>query len=155
MDEPTRMVDGARAPTAKQVAAWIGPRSVARWTQLTEFIDTSYPGVFETKWYFGGKKHGWAFRYKKSRSFCTLIPERGRFKALLVFGAAEREKVEAILPDLVSHVRDDYATSPTFYDGKWVAPIVDSAQAVADVKRLLTFKRAPKTSANYALASRA
>ena len=61
-----------------------------------------------------------------------------------MFGAAEREKVEAVLPDLVSHVRDDYAASPTSYDGRWVSVVVDRKAVVADVERLLFLKRAPR-----------
>src|SRR5512140_1760047 len=115
----TRMVNGARQPTPAQVADWVGPASYKRWKTLTDFIDAHYPGVFETKWWFGGARFGWTLRYKKSKSFCNLIPERGRFRLLLVFGAKEREQVEAILPELASHVREDYAGSTTFHDGRW------------------------------------
>ena len=96
---------------------------------------------------FGGKNWGWYLRYKKSKSFLNLIPERGRFKALLVFGADEREKVQPVLRELVSHVRDDYTAAKTFHDGKWMATIVDNARVVADLKRLLALKRTPKTAA--------
>ena len=108
------------------------------------FIQSRYPGVFETKWWFGGKKFGWSLRFKKSKSFCNLIPERGQFTVLLVFGAAERVKVEAVLPDLASHVRDDYAKATTYHDGRWVSVVVDSKAVVSDVERLLVLKRAPK-----------
>jgi Protein of unknown function (DUF3788) len=107
-EEPARMVDGSRAPTPARVARWIGARNFARWTDLTAFIDRRYPGVFNVEWLFGGQKYGWSLRFKKSKSFCTLIPERGRLKVLLVFGRDEREKVEAILSTLVSHIRADY-----------------------------------------------
>ncbi len=142
--EPTRMVDGGRPPTATQVADWIGPASFKRWTTLTEFIAEHYPGVFETKWLFGGARFGWTLRYKKSKSFCSLIPERGRFRLLLVFGAREREQVEAILPQLTSHVREDYTGSTTFHDGRWMATTVDSQKVVSDIERLLALKRRPK-----------
>ncbi|MDY6842607.1 MAG: DUF3788 family protein [Thermodesulfobacteriota bacterium] len=36
------------------------------------------------------------FRYKKSKSFCTLIPEKNHFSLLIVFGAKKRAKVEAM-----------------------------------------------------------
>ena len=144
MSEATRMVDGVRPPTAAQVADWIGAASSKRWKALTDFIDDHYPGVFETKWLFGGAKHGWALRYKKSKSFCNLIPERGRFKLLLVFGAKERERVEAVLPELRSHLREDYAGGTTFHDGRWMATTVDSAKVVSDIERLLVLKRKPK-----------
>ena len=145
MSAHARMMDAAKEPDAVQVAQWIGSRNSVRWTELTDFIQSQYPGVFETKWWFGGKKFGWSLRFKKSKSFCNLIPEQGQFKVLLVFGSKERERVEPILPDLRSHVRDDYAGASTFHDGRWVSVVVDSKKVLADVKRLLALKRAPKS----------
>jgi hypothetical protein len=144
MNESERIVDGARKPTLADVAAWVGRRDFARWTDLTQFIEASYPGVFRPEWLFGGRKHGWSLRFKKSKSFCTLIPERGRFRLLLVFGAAERKKVKGVLRTLVSHVREDYVKSATYHDGKWMFVSVDSAKALSDVKRLLVVKRTPR-----------
>jgi len=141
------MLDAANAPDAAQVARWIGPKGSAHWAELTEFIESRYPGVFDRTWWFGGKKFGWSLRFKKSKSFCNLIPERGQFKALLVFGAEERVKVEPLLPELKSHVRGDYAGASTFHDGKWVSIVVDSKKVVADVERLLVLKRKPKAEA--------
>lgn len=152
MSEPMRLLDPKRKPDVVQVAEWIGSRNHKRWTELTEFIESRYPGVFDTKWWFGGKKFGWSLRYKKSKSFCNLIPERGAFKVLLVFGAEERRKVEAILPELLSHVRDDYAKATTFHDGKWVSVKIDSKRVLTDVERLLTIKRAPRTGDRLAAA---
>jgi len=144
MSESTRMVDGAREPTAADVADFIGKRNAGRWAELTRFIAANYPGVFDIEWLFGGKKHGWTLRFKKSKSFCSFVPERGRFRVLLVFGGAERQKVERLLPDLVSHVREDYGKSTTYHDGRWVLVSVDSAKVVSDIERLLVLKRQPK-----------
>ena len=145
MSEHPRMLDGANPPGPEQVAEWIGSRRQAPTGRRSpSSSNLRYPGVFDRTWWFGGRKWGWSLRFKKSKSFCNLIPERGQFKALLVFGAEEREKVESVLPELTSHVRDDYAKAPTFHDGKWVAVVVDSKKVVADVERLLILKRKPK-----------
>jgi hypothetical protein len=128
-----------KPPTLGQVAEWIGPRASAHWAELTEFIASRYPGVFDPTWWFGGKKWGWSLRFKKSKSFCNLIPERGQFKALLVFGADEREKVEAVLPQLSSHLPNDYAKGLRSTTG--VAAVVDTSEGVTDIERLLVVKR--------------
>jgi hypothetical protein len=107
VSESARLVDGSREPTEAEVTDFIGKQNAARWADLTQFIAANYPGVFNIEWLFGGKKYGWTLRFKKSKSFCSLVPERRRFKVLLVFGGAEREKVECLLPHLVSHVRED------------------------------------------------
>src|SRR4030043_2080716 len=87
-----RMLDGSRRPEEKAVAAWIGATNYKRWRRLLQFIEDNYPGVFAPDdWLYGGKKHGWGLRFKKSKSFCTLIPERNRLVVLIVFGSEERE----------------------------------------------------------------
>jgi hypothetical protein len=65
---------------------------------------------------------------------------------LLIFGAAERDKVEPVLPELASHVREDYLKSTTYHDGRWVLVNVDSATVLEDVKKLLVIKRQPKNA---------
>jgi hypothetical protein len=52
--------------------------------------------------------------------------------------------VEPLLPQLVSHVRDDYASATTYHDGRWVVSVVDSDRVLMDVERLLLLKRRPK-----------
>jgi len=144
MDQPARLVNGSREPNARQVAAWIGNRNYKRWTDLTQFIEGHYPRVFNSTWLFGGAKYGWSLRFKKSKSFCTLIPEKGKFRILLVFGAEERKKVEILLPRLASHVAEDYEKSTTYHDGRWVWVNVDSKNVLNDVERLLVLKRPTK-----------
>ena len=139
-----RMLDGAGEPDATSVAKWIGARSHKRWMHLLRFIEENYPGVFTPDWIFGGKKYGWGLRFKESKSFCTLIPERNRFVIQIVFGRAERENTESILPELSPGVRDAYANATTYHDGKWLVLVVDKDAVLADVERLLAIKRKPK-----------
>jgi hypothetical protein len=146
MNDSVRLIDGSREPRDAEVAEFIGKRNAARWADLAEFISVAYPATFNIEWLFGGKKHGWFLRFKKSKSFCTFIPERGRFNVLLIFGAAERDKVEPVLPELASHVREDYLKSTTYHDGRWVLVNVDSATVLEDVKKLLVIKRQPKNA---------
>lgn len=144
MEISTRLVNSTREPDARQVAEWIGPRAYKRWQDLTRFIENSYPAVFRRTWLFGGNKYGWFLRFKKSKSFCSLIPERGRLGVLLVFGAEERTKVEELLPSLTPHVQEVYRKSKTFHDGRWVFVPVDNAKVLSDIERLLILKRKPK-----------
>jgi hypothetical protein len=106
------MLEPGKAPDAGRVAEWIGAKASAHWAELSAFIESQCPGVFDRDWLFGGKKWGWSLRFKRSKSFCTLIPERGRFKALLIFGAEEREKVDGILPELASHPGPPFTARP-------------------------------------------
>jgi len=138
------MLDGDREPDGESVREWLGTRNYKRWTRLLEFIDESYPGVFTPDWIFSGKKYGWCLRFKKSRSFCTLIPERDRLLVQIVFGAEEREKAEKVIPELSTEVRETYANATTYHDGKWLALVLDRDAVQTDIERLLAVKRKPK-----------
>jgi len=138
-----RMTDRGSLPAPAQVAAWIGEENYRRWEAVIRLIEENYPGVFTPEWLFGGKKHGWSLRYKKSKSFCTLVPERNRFAFQIVFGAAERTKVEAMLDGLATHAGEDYKNATTYHDGKWLLLTIDSDEVLDDVKLLLAAKRRP------------
>jgi hypothetical protein len=97
MGEPViRMAQPDNPPTDAEMETWMGPKTHRYWKHVMQLIGQCYPNVFAPEWLFGGKKHGWSLRYKKGRSLCTLIPEKNRVKLLIVFGAEERAKVEAM-----------------------------------------------------------
>ncbi len=139
-----RMLDGSVQPDAQSVAAWLGASEYRHWTRLLEFIEVNYPSVFTPDWIFGGKKYGWGLRFKKSKSFCTLIPERNRLVVQIVFGGEERGKAEKILLELTPTVRKAYTEATTYHDGKWLAVVADRKETLDDIEKLLAIKRKPK-----------
>jgi hypothetical protein len=139
-----RMVDRGQEPDAASVAKWLGVKEYRRWARLVELIESNYPHVFVPDWIYGGKKYGWALRFKKSKSFCTLIPERHQLVVQIVFGAEERATAEKILPELSPDVCRAYAGATTYHDGKWLALAVDHDEILADIEKLLAVKRKPK-----------
>lgn len=144
MDEKSfRMIEPGEPPAISKVKAWIGPKAYEFWNHITKFIEEGYPGTFLPEWLYGGKKHGWSLRYKKSKSFCTLIPEKGCLKILIVFGADEREKVKIMRNKLSASVRKQYDDATTYHDGKWLVLAVDS-RTIKDIEVFLAIKRKPK-----------
>ena len=145
MDEINpRITESGKPPTDSHVEGWIGEDAYKFWKGVTRLIEKNYPNVFTPEWLFGGKKHGWSLRYKKGKSFCTMIPEKNRFAILIVFGAEERVKVEAMREDLSVQTRRAYDGATTYHDGKWLVLTVDTDSVVGDVERLLSVKRKPK-----------
>jgi hypothetical protein len=139
-----RMTGREKEPDAKALSTWLGRGAYKRWMRLVHFIDITYPGVFTPEWLFGGKKYGWALRYKKSKSFCTLIPERNQFFVQIVFGKAEREKAQKVLHELGPDVRAAYKKAKTYYDGKWLFAAVERDEVLNDIGKLLAVKRQVK-----------
>jgi hypothetical protein len=140
-----RMIEPGPPPSLKQVEEWMGEKAFSCWTRLSTWIAQGYPKVFTPEWLFGGRKHGWFLRYKKSKSFCSLIPEKNRFAILIVFGADERAKVETIRPELSAPTREAYDNATTFHDGKWLYLLVNNTTTFRDVQRLLAVKRRIKS----------
>jgi len=119
----------------------MGKRAFAFWTEISNWIAHNYPDVFAPDWIFGGKKHGWCLRYKKSKSFCSLVPEKNRFAIVIVFGADERAKVETMRAELSPATQEAYDRATTYHDGKWLLLHVTSKSVIRDVQRLLAVKR--------------
>lgn len=118
---------------------------IAHWKALQDWIENSYPGTFIPEWIYGGKKHGWSLRYKKSRAFCTFLPEYRLFSVVVVLGRAERDKLEARRESLSSQLADLYVSTPTYRDGKWLKIGVSTADDLRDLTELLTIKRPPRS----------
>lgn len=143
-----RMTEPGTPPTNSAVADWLGEDAYRYWELIRQLIEQSYPGVFTPEWLYGGKKHGWSLRYKKSRSFCTLVPEKNRCALVIVFGTDERAKVEAIKSGLTTKTRMEYDRTATYHDGKWLLLVIDTDSVVKDVMLLLAVKRRPINAKN-------
>lgn len=145
MAEPReRMTDPSSPPDDKSLEAWLGDNAYQLWTELAGLIEKSYPDAFVPEWLFGGKNHGWSLRYKKSKSFCTFVPEKGRFILVIVLGKTEREGIETLRQILSSRTQKIYDESPTYHDGKWLALPLQSQQSLREALAILGIKRKPK-----------
>ncbi len=140
----SRLTEPGSHPTPRQLESWLGKRAFGFWRQVEQMIAERYPGVFVPEWLYGGKKHGWSVRYKKSKSFCTMIPEKGRCLLVIVFGREERAKVDNIRNELSARVQKAYDEATTYHDGKWLLLNINNKTMLADAETLLAVKRKPK-----------
>ena len=136
-----RITDKAAPPDDSTVRDWIGPEAFEHWAALRDWIEASYPGVFALDWLYGGKKQGWSLRYKKSKAFCTFLPEYRLFSVVVVLGAAEREKFEARRDSWRPQLVNLYDEALTYHDGKWLKVPISSADDRHGVTELLSMKR--------------
>lgn len=139
-----RLTGKGTPPSLDVLAAHLGKKGFGFWQALEDWVVQKYPGIFAPEWLYGGAKHGWSRRYKKGRSFCTLIPEKGILQVLIVFGREEREKVEARLAEFPDGLQERYRDATTYHDGKWLLLPVAKKADLLDVCRLLEIKRRPR-----------
>jgi hypothetical protein len=138
-----RMGDKAAPPDDRAARKWIGPEASEQWTELRAWIDANYPGVFEPEWLYGGQKRGWSLRYKKTRAFCTIVPEYQRLSVIVVLGRAEREKFEErryVWRDKLVKLYDE---SKVYPDGMFLTVPVATADDRQELTELLIMKRPP------------
>lgn len=140
-----RITDKSSPPDDRTISDWMGPKGFKHWTDLRRWIEAYYPGVFVPDWIYGGKKRGWSLRYKKTKAFCTLLPEYGQLSVLVVFGGVERQKFEERRPAWRAQLVKLYDEAKTYPDGKWLTLAVSTADDWRDIAALLTMKRPPRT----------
>ncbi|WP_186252436.1 DUF3788 domain-containing protein [Burkholderia gladioli] len=139
-----RIADKSAPPDDDMIRDWLGPRAHAHWVAVREWIDAAYPGVFEPEWLHGGRKRGWALRYRKTRALCALLPAYGRLEAEVVLGRAERAMFEERRYTWRPQLVERYDEAPSYPDGKWLTVPVSSADERQDLIDLLAMKRPPR-----------
>lgn len=137
-----RMLDKNTEPTEEDILRTVGERKDL-WLNLQKYVETHYDFVPELD--FGGKKYGWAIRYRKSgKTLITLFPEEGAFTALVVLGRKEVEKAQPLLDDLSPGVRTLFENTQQLHDGRWLWIRPNCEGDIESVKTLLGTKRKPK-----------
>ncbi|MBU7015932.1 MAG: DUF3788 domain-containing protein [Theionarchaea archaeon] len=137
-----RMLDSETEPTEEDILRTVGERKDL-WLDLRKYLEIHYDHVPELD--FGGKKYGWAIRYRKSgKTLITLFPEEGAFTALVVLGRKEVEKTQSLLDELSPGVRSLFENTQQLHDGRWLWIRPCSEGDIESVKTLLATKRKPK-----------
>ena len=129
-------------PSAEQMTTLVGKPLYEVWTQLCALIEERYD--MERLWGGGGK--AWIYEYKYRRggkTLCSLYAKSQCMGFLVIFGKAERAKVEAIWESLSPAVRAQYEAAQTYHDGKWVMFQPADTAGFTEYMKLLALKRKP------------
>lgn len=95
-------------------------------------------------WNNGGKKWIYEYKFKKSgKTLCAFYFKQNVLGFMIIFGKAERDKVEEIRNELSANVLKTYDNAQIFHDGKWVMFNVTDDLLLEDLKKLLFIKRKP------------
>jgi len=137
------MIDGTQKPSDEEIADFSGGQAGKAWLELRNFIRDYYE--IEPERVFGGAKHGWEFRYRKGgRTLCSLTPEKGSVKVLIVLGREEAEKALLAKGELSLKTNKIIEEARQLHDGRWLWIRLIEPSDVQDIKKLLQIKRKPK-----------
>ncbi len=141
--ERERMIDGTHKPNDKEIADFIGGQAGKAWLEIRKFIKDRYD--IEPEMVFGGAKHGWEIRYRKGgRTLCSITPEKGTVKTLIVLGREEAEKALSAKSELSPKTNETIEGAKQLHDGRWLWFRLTEPSDAQDIKKLLQIKRKPK-----------
>lgn len=86
---------------------------------------------------------GWNVRfYKAGKMLCRLYPREGFFTVLIVVGRKERERAEAMLPEMSEEMRRIYTSTEEGMGQRWLLFDLDSPNGLYDdLLRLAAVRR--------------
>ena len=129
-------------PTPAMLEELLGPALYATWQALCQAIEERYD--MERLWDSGGKSWTYEYKYRRGgKTLCSLYAKSQCMGFLVIFGKAERAKVEAIWENLSPAVRAQYEAAQTYHDGKWVMFSPTGTSNFAEYMELLALKRRP------------
>lgn len=129
-------------PTPAMLEELLGPALYADWQALCQAIEERYD--MDRLWDSGGKSWTYEYKYRRGgKTLCSLYAKSRCMGFLVIFGKAERAKVEAIWESLSPAVRAQYEAAQTYHDGKWVMFSPTGTSNFAEYMELLALKRRP------------
>ncbi len=136
-------------PTRAELRSLLGDGAMAVWEQTCARIDALYD--MERLWDRGYREWVYEYKYRRGgRTLVTLYAKPGRVGVQIIFGRAEREKLEQMRGALSPRTLDAYDRAVPFHDGKWVMFEPADADALPDLEALLAVKRRPNRKAGAA-----
>ncbi len=130
------------APTTEKLAAMLGPEAFSRFEALCAYLQQTYSP--QLAWHDGGKEWTYECKFRRGgKTIASLLADEGKAGLLLIFGKAEREKVEALRASLSPALLSFYDQAATYRDGKWALFPLDGTAMLEEVLPFLTAKRKP------------
>lgn len=128
-------------PTDSEMIALVGEETYTVWKTLCAAIENIYD--MNVVWNNGGKAWKYECKYTKGgKTLCGLYARDNTVGFMIIFGGAERDKVEEIRNQLDKRTIRIYEEAKTYHDGKWVMFPLDE-DLFDNYIKLLAIKRKP------------
>lgn len=114
------------------------------WQAIVALINANYD--MTQVWHSAGKD--WMFELKFQRGGKTLLSllpkaDHSGIGLMIIFGKAERDKLQAIQAELPESLIQTYNAAKTYHDGKWVMFMLPDPHIHDHLLKLLSVKRKP------------
>ena len=129
-------------PAREALRSLLGDELLAVWERTCARIETLYD--MERLWDRGYRDWAYAYKYRRGgKTLVALYANRGGMGVQVIFGRAERERLERQRGDLSPETLAAYGRANTYHDGKWVMFEPEDAGSLPDLEALLALKRRP------------
>lgn len=132
--------DKEHQPSMEEIEEFIGN---PLFHALCVHMEEAYKALVKVEFSRDSILLGWNVRfYKAGRTLCRLYPRTGYFTVLVVVGSKEKERVEALLPQMSDAMREIYQNTREGMGQRWL--LVDLAAPDAtyqDVLKLIAIRR--------------
>lgn len=128
-------------PEKNELMSLLGEEKFAVWERVCAVIEEKYE--MERIWDKGYRDWIYEYKYRRGgKTLCALYAKENVMGCQIIFGKAEREKLEAARTSFSAETIAAYDAAATYHDGKWVMFEPDDG-FVRDLTGLLAVKRRP------------
>lgn len=125
-------------PTPEQIKAFINS---PLWDNLNSILSSTYSVEPKLEYSKCSMQRGWNVKYKKrGKSLCTLYPQEGSFKALVIVNESNRVEVDLFINTCCDYIKQLYNEIKFFNGSKWLMIQIDSMSALNDTLELIKFR---------------
>lgn len=133
-------------PTREELQALLGEERLSVWERTCSRIEALYE--MERLWDKGYREWVYECRYRRGgKTLVALYAKPGCMGVQIIFGRAEREKLESARDAFSAETLAAYDRANTYHDGKWVMFEPKDAGDLPDLEALLAVKRRPNRKA--------
>lgn len=110
------------------------------WNQMHACLTETYNALPKIE-YSGCSFKGWNIKYrKKGKNLCTIYPQEGCFKILVIASERQQVEIEFFLRTCCREVQEAYENTKFFNGGKWLFLDITDAKIQKDILELIHFR---------------
>ncbi|NMS89642.1 DUF3788 domain-containing protein [Clostridioides difficile] len=111
------------------------------WDKLNNALISTYNVEPKLEYSKCSMQRGWNVKYKKrGKSLCTLYPQEGSFKALVIVNERDRVEVDLFINTCCEYIKQIYSEIDFFNGSKWLMIQIDNMHVLNDTLELIKFR---------------
>lgn len=125
-------------PTPEQIKEFINN---PLWDNLNNALISTYNVEPKLEYSKCSMQRGWNVKYKKrGKSLCTLYPQEGSFKALVIVNESNRVEADLFINTCCDYIKQIYSEIDFFNSSKWLMIQIDNISVLNDTLELIKFR---------------